>query len=126
MFILEDASHTEYNMWDMRLVKAVELYENIRSGSGVPIYWDRSDRVVFEAESYVSKSQAALDRAEEKAANSKTKNYGKVFYPVPRTTDGGPLPTLDEWLVEQEQKRQMMAGNFDLGGQFSNADWKPE
>lgn len=124
-FILEDPGHKEYTVWDMRLVKGLELYEDMRSGTGVPIYWDRSDRVVFEAESYTSKSQAALDRAEEKAQNSKSKNYGKRFYAVPKTTDGGPLPTLEEFLEEQEKKRQMSLGNFRLGGEFSNSGWKP-
>lgn len=125
-FILEDPKHSEYNVWDMRLVKGLELYEDLRAGTGVPIYWDRSDRVVFEAESYTSKSQAALDRAEEKASKSKGKNHGKRFYPVPRTTDGGPLPTLEEFLKEQEAKRQMSAGNFRLDGEFSNSEWRPD
>lgn len=126
MFILEDPDHSEWTMWDMRLVKGLQLHDDIRNGTGIPIYWDRSDRVVFETEHYISKSQAALDRAEEKARDSKAKNYGKIFYAVPKTTDGGPLPTFQEWTEEQEKKRQMSAGNFRIDGEFSNAGWKPE
>lgn len=125
MLILEDPAHVAYDKWDIRLVKALRIYKSMRNNEGVPIYWDRSDRVVFDTSSYVSKSAAAVQRAEEKASEGKSKNYGKVIYAVPRTRDGGPLPTLDEFLEEQATKRAMMAGKIKVGGEFSNADWKP-
>lgn len=106
-------------------MKALVLYDGYMSGTGVPMYIDRSDRVRFDVGSYVSRSKAALDRAEEKAKNSKTKNYGKVFYPIPMTTDGGPLPSLEEFIEEQDTKAQMMAGKIRVGGQFSNDSWNP-
>jgi hypothetical protein len=126
MFILENPDH-EWNRWDFRLTKAYELYKDLMQG-GVPIYWDRSDRVAFEAGSFISKSKAALDRAEEKASAGKKKNYGKVFYPIPKTIDGGPLPTLDDFLAEQRAKKEMAkeGAKFASGNpQFDNANWKP-
>lgn len=123
--ILEDPEHT-WTFWDYRLVTALTLYEDLQSGTGVPLYIDRSDRVRFEVGSYVSRSKAALDRAEDKAREGKTKNYGKVFYPIPITLDGGPLPTMEEFLQEQEAKRQMTVGKIRVGGQFDNSDWEPK
>lgn len=97
------------------------------TSTGVPIYWDRSERVVFEAHSFTSKSKAALERAEEKAASGTSKNYGKTFYAVPKSTDGKPLPTLEEFIEEQRVRREMMAGNIKVGGdKFNNAEWKPK
>lgn len=120
-----DEPEREWSHWDFRLVKAFQIREEMLMG-GVPIYLDRSDRVRFEVESFVSKSKAALDRAEEKASNSKQKTYGKIFYPVPKTVDGGPLPTLDDWLEEQRTKNAMKVGNIRLGGEFDNAQWSPD
>ena len=117
----------DWTVWDLRLVTALVLHEEMTNGSGIPIYWDRSERVQFEVKSFTSKSKAALDRAEEKAAKGKNKNHGKVFYAVPRTTDGGPLPTLEEFLEQERIKREMSAGNFRVGqDKFSNAGWKPK
>jgi len=129
--VIFEAPEREWTRWDFRLIKALELYDDMKTGTGMPMYWDRSDRVRFELETYTSKSKAVLDRAEEKAAEGKSKNYGKVFYTVPKTMDGGPLPTLEEFLAEQAEKRSRMAGNFrtPTGGPreaFSNADWKPK
>lgn len=119
MFILEDPKH-EWGKWDFRLVKGLEIHDEMIVG-GVPIYWDRSDRVRFEVGTYTSKSKQALDRAEEKARKSKNSNHGKVYYPIPKTTDGGPLPTLEEWLAERAEKAAMSAGKIVVGeGQFSN------
>lgn len=124
--IFNDPS-AEWTDWDYKLVKALVIYEDYKSGTGVPMYWDRSDRVRFEVGSYVSRSKASLDRAEEKASKQKTTSYGKIFYPIPVTMDGGPLPTLQEFLEEQELKRQMTAGNIRVGdGKFANAGWKPK
>lgn len=126
MFIMDDPDHRELTLLDIRLLKALEIYENMLNNDGIPIYWDRSDRVVFEVETQTSKSRAAIEKKEEKAAEGNSKNYGKSFYAVPKTIDGGPLPTLEEFLEEQAKKRAMMAGNIRVGGEFSNADWKPE
>lgn len=111
MFILEDPSHTEWTRWDIRLAKAFEIHEDLLVG-GIPVYIDRSERVEFDLKSYISKSRAVLDRAEDKARNSKKKNYGKMWYVVPRTTDGGPLPTLEEFL----ESRKNDAMDEDGGG----------
>lgn len=115
----------EWSFWDYRLVKALVLYDNLQQGTGVPLYIDRSDRVRFEVGSYTSRSQAALDKAEEKAKKKKDKAYGKVFYPIPITVDGGPLPTLEDFLDEQDERKQMMAGNIRIAGEFSNQGWEP-
>ena len=119
----------KWTRWDFKLVKALELYDDMMAGGAHPVYIDRSDRVRFEIKSYTSKSKAVLDRAEERAANSKSKNYGKILYTVPETIDGGPLPTLDEFLAEQAEKRSREAGNFRIAtedAKFSNANWKPK
>jgi hypothetical protein len=127
MFIFEDPTH-EWGKWDFRLAKALELRDDMNQG-GVPVYWDRSERVAFDVGSYTSKSRAVLDRAEEKAQKGNKKNYGKVFYPIPRTIDDGPLPTLEEYLEEQRMKKSMETGSFRVPGEnseFSNANWTPE
>lgn len=125
--IFEDESHTEWTMWDMRLVTALEIYTSMINGEGVPYHWDKSDRVVFETQVLTSKSLAAVQRREKKMAEGKSDNFGKTIIAVPRTVDGGPLPTLQEYQEERRLKEQMMAGNIRVGsGEFSNADWKPE
>lgn len=126
MFIMDDPERQEWTSWDIRLMTAMEIYTSMVNGEGVPVYWDRSDRVVFEVESFTSKSRAAIEREEEKALASKAKNFGKSFYVVPKTRDGGPLPTLAEFQEEQQLKRSMMAGNIKIDSEFSNASWKPE
>src|SRR5690606_24835239 len=113
---------------DTKLIKAFEIFEDMRQGTGIPVYWDRSENVYFELGSYVSKSKAVLDRAEEKMREGKSKNYGKILYAIPHTRDGGPLPTLDDFLKEQAEKKQASAGNFRVKENvpFSNANWKPK
>lgn len=126
--VLFDEPKREWTRWDTILIKAYEIYTDMTNGTGIPVYWDRSDRVQFELGTYVSKSRAVLDRAEEKARESKSKNHGKVFYAIPHTVDGGPLPTLEEFLAEQSEKKKISAGNFRVKDNtpFSNADWKPK
>lgn len=109
MFILEDPEHTEWNKWDIRLAKALQLQKDLLQG-GIPIYWDRSERVRFNVKSYISKSKAAIDRAEEAEGKKRTKVFGKVFYAEPVVTDGGLLPTLHEFQEEQRQKRERERG----------------
>ena len=72
---------------------------------GIPIWWDESERVNFEAVSRVSKSRAAIERAQEKAGKSKTTMHGRYFVAEPKVLGGGELPTRDEWLEEQAKKR---------------------
>jgi hypothetical protein len=103
--IFNDPTHTEYDAWDFKLVKAYHFLQDYTSGS-FPIWWDESDRVTFDVKSKVSKSRAAIARAEQKqnnAPNSKP-TPGKYFYAIPRPIDGGPMPTFDEWVKEQEEK----------------------
>jgi len=108
--LLRDPGHTEYDVWDLKLVAAYHIYEDMMVGS-IPIYWDRSERVTFDVKSGISKSNAALDRRREQL---QTRNNGKTppgmfLYAVPRTIDGGPLPTLEEWQAEMAAKAGFQA-----------------
>jgi hypothetical protein len=76
----------------------------------VPIYWDESDRVAFDVGTGISKSRAALDRKEEQDSKKDTKTHGKYYYPIPRTIDGGPLPTREEWVKEKLAKKGVERG----------------
>lgn len=78
---------------------------------GIPVWWDESDRVAFDAKARYSKSRAAIERAQEADGKKKKRSYGKYFVAEPRVIDGGEMPTRDEWLDEQEKKRGM--GNID-------------
>ena len=91
-------------MWDYRLIKAHYILEDWYR-DGVPIWWDESDRVTFDAKSRISKSRAAIERAQEADGKKKTKAHGRYFIAEPRVMDGGEMPTRDEWLKEQEEKR---------------------
>jgi hypothetical protein len=71
----------------------------------VPIWWDESDRVTFDAKARVSKSRAAIERAQEADGKKKSKAHGRYFVAEPRVMDGGEMPTRDEWLAEQESKK---------------------
>ena len=72
---------------------------------GVPIWWDESERITFDARARVSKSKAAIERAQEADGKKKNKTHGKYFIVEPRVMDGGEMPTRDEWLEEQNQKQ---------------------
>lgn len=102
--IFSDPSHTEWTMWDYRMVKAHFLLEEWYR-DGIPIWWDESDRVTFDAVARVSKSRAAVERAHE-SANGKGKKPvpGRYFVAEPRLIDGDELPTRSEWLEEQQRK----------------------
>lgn len=67
----------------------------------------------FDVKTVVSKSKAAMGRWEKKMEKSTNKNPGLMGYPVPRTIDGGPLPTLEEWLEEEAAKKG--EGKFGQG-----------
>lgn len=72
---------------------------------GIPIWWDESDSVNFEAVARISKSRAAIERAQEKAGKSKTQVHGRYFIAEPHVLGGGDFPTRDEWIEEQTRKR---------------------
>ncbi len=91
-------------MWDYRLIKAHHLLEDWYR-DGVPIWWDESDRVTFDAKARVSKSRAAVERASEASNKKNSKSYGVYFIAEPRTMDDGEMPTRAEWLEEQEIKK---------------------
>jgi hypothetical protein len=107
--ILNDPAHKEYTPLDFKLLKALKLKEQYMSGD-FPVWIDRSDRVTFETKYFVSGSRAALERqqyqADKAAQNGKsTPSFGRMYYAVPRTKDGGDMPTMREWLEEQAEKR---------------------
>lgn len=65
--------------------------------------------MTFDAKARVSKSRAAIERAQEAEGKKKNKTHGRYFIAEPRVMDGGEMPTRDEWLEEQEQKRGAVA-----------------
>lgn len=72
---------------------------------GIPIWWDESERVAFDAKARISKSRAAVERAQESAnKNNKKSVPGRYFVAEPKVIDGGEFPTRDEWLDEQAAK----------------------
>lgn len=108
--IFNDPTHTSYDFWDLRLLKAYHFAEDfIREG--VPIWWDESDEVSFEVEKRISRSRAAVQRAE-KSENGKDKSApdGRYYIPVPKTRGGASFPTFQDWVAEQERKRGLKKG----------------
>lgn len=101
--ILRDPGRKEYGPWDLKLAAAYRIYDDLMRGA-VPIYWDESDRVAFDVGIGYSKSRAAMDRREDLDSQKKDKHYGRYYYPIPRTIDGGPLPTPEEWATERRAK----------------------
>lgn len=91
-------------MWDYRLIKAHYILEDWYR-DGVPIWIDESDRITFDAKARVSKSRAAIERAQEADGKKKNKSHGRYFVAEPRVMDGGEMPTKEEWLDEQSAKR---------------------
>lgn len=91
-------------MWDYRLIKAHYILEDWYR-DGVPLWWDESDRVTFDAKARISKSRAAIERAQEAESKKKKSTPGRYFIAEPRVMDGGELPTRQEWLEEQEKKK---------------------
>lgn len=100
--LFNDPSHTKYDYWDLMLLKAYHFSEDfIREG--VPIWWDENDDVTFEAERRISKSAAAKQRAEDvENSGDKKSPPGRYYIAVPKTRGGKPLPTFDDWIVQQE------------------------
>lgn len=102
--IFNDPSHEKWNQWDYLIFKAHYVLEDWYR-DGIPLWWDESDRVTFDAKARVSKSRAAIERAQEADGKKKSKSYGRYFVAEPRVMDGGEMPTRDEWLEEQERKK---------------------
>lgn len=100
--ILRDPGRKEYGVWDLKLVAALRLYDDMMRGS-VPIYWDESDRVAFDVHTGISKSKAAIERRQDQD-EKKNKVPGRYYYVKPRVIDGGLLPTRDEWIEEKVRK----------------------
>lgn len=109
---MNDPTHTEYTALDYKLAKAYHIREDMLVGN-VPIYWDQSERVAFDVKTTISKSEAAMERWRKRMEKATNKSPGLMGYPVPRTTDGGPLPTLEEWQQEQAEKQGI--GKFGQG-----------
>lgn len=80
---------------------------------GIPIWVDESDRIAFDAVARVSKSRAAVDRAQEAQQKKKKSTPGLYFIPEPRVMDGGEMPTRQEWVDEQARKRGFKIADTD-------------
>jgi hypothetical protein len=104
--ILSDPSHKEWTVWDYRLIKAYHLKQGFMSGN-FPVWLDRDENVWFEAKNFVSRSEAVIEAAQEKESTSKNGGTkGKRFYAVIKgTRNGGPLPTLRDFLEKQAVAR---------------------
>lgn len=101
-------------MWDYRMVKAHFMLEDWYR-DGIPIWWDESDRVTFDAKPRISKSRAAVERAQESASGKNKKPvHGRYFVAEPRLIEGDEMPTRAEWIEEQERKS---------GGGQSSSRW---
>jgi hypothetical protein len=105
-FILGDPSWKKWTKWDIAIGNAYHMLAHYEV-NGYPVWIDQSPRVVFERKERKSRSQEQLDRyqhderkrMEKKGAKPK---FGISPYVVPRTVDGGPLPTKEEWLEAQK------------------------
>ncbi|AGY47151.1 hypothetical protein CN1A_42 [Clavibacter phage CN1A] len=76
------------------------MYQSYTDGA-YPIWIDRSERVAWDVKSVRSGSRAAVER------KTSGKNFkaapGVSFYAVPRSIDGGPLPTKRDYLEAQAE-----------------------
>lgn len=68
--------------------------------------------------SRVSKSRAAVERAQESATSGNKKAVpGRYFIAEPRLIEGDDMPTREEWLEEQDRKR----GNKNVSTKFGSS-----
>jgi hypothetical protein len=103
--IFNNPAHKEYDFWDLRLLKAYYLTEDF-TRDGIPLWWDESDDVFFEVEKRVSRSKAAVQRAEKgETGKDREPPLGRYYVPVPKTRGGAPLPSLDDWQEELARKK---------------------
>jgi len=61
--------------------------------------------VTFDAKARISRSRAAIERAQEADSKKKSKSHGRYFVAELRLMEGDEMPTRDEWLEEQERKK---------------------
>lgn len=102
--IFNDEKHNTWTAWDYKLVKAHYILQDWYR-DGIPVWWDESERVAFDAKPRVSKSRAAIERAQEASTKGGKKSVpGRYFIAEPKVIDGGEFPTRAEWLEEQEKK----------------------
>lgn len=104
--IFNDPEHKEWTVWDFKVFKAHYILQDWYR-DGIPVWWDESDRVTFDAKARVSKSRAAIERAQDASSKNKKPTPGRYFIAEPRVMDGGELPTRDEWLEEEAIKSGM-------------------
>lgn len=103
---MDDPEHDKWDVWDYRLFKAHYILKDWYR-DGIPVWWDESDRVTFNAVAHVSKSRAAIERAQEAANNKKKQVPGRYFIAEPELMDDGDMPTREEWMSEQASKSGM-------------------
>jgi hypothetical protein len=101
--IFDDPSHSQWDVWDYKLFKAHYILQDWYR-DGIPIWWDESERVTFDAKPRVSKSRAAIERAQESSTKNKKSTFGRYFIAEPRIMDGGDFPTREEWITELKIK----------------------
>lgn len=92
--ILNDPTRTKWTTLDYKLAKAYQLRQTY---GDIPPWIDRSERVAWDAKTFISKSAAAVERKQDK---QKKPVPGMRYYAVPRTTDGGPMPTMKEFFED--------------------------
>lgn len=103
--IFNDPKHTEYDYWDLKLLKAYHFAQDFVR-DGVPVWWDESDDVFFEVEKRISRSRAAVERVQKaESGKDKTPPLGRYYSPVPKTRGGAPFPTFEDWTKEQQRKK---------------------
>lgn len=104
--IFNDPTHTEYDFWDLRLLKAYYFAQDFYR-DGIPVFWDESDDVMFEVEKRISRSRAAVQRAEDSENKGERKAPpGRYYIPTPKTRGGAPFPTFKDWLNDEQRKSQ--------------------
>lgn len=111
--IFSDPEHKEWTRLDLQLAKAYKLYDRFMGASAFPPWIDRSERVEFEVKKFISKSDAALTRAQDADMDKDGHSVapkGTKYYAVPKTKDGKPLPTLREWLDEKDKIQKNREG----------------
>lgn len=100
--IFADPEHTEYDFWDLRLIAAYHFAEAFVH-EGVPMWWDESPDVAWTVEKRVSRSRAAISRAEKsETGKDKEPPPGRYYLPEPHGIGGKSLPSFDEWQKQQE------------------------
>jgi hypothetical protein len=104
--IFNDPTHKEWTEWDFKIFKAHYILQDWYR-DGIPVWWDESDRVTFDAKARVSTSRAAIERAQQSGSKNKKPTPGRYFIAEPRVMDGGEMPTRDEWLAEEANKNNI-------------------